>query len=249
MVQASRTRFGGIFRLAWLFAAVFTPGSGQAHEPSDLQAYGRQLQTAIVSRWNWPLHLPQESSCKVLIKQLPGGEVVDIVLLPECSFDDIGRSAIREAIARAAPLPYEGFESVFRPEVVLNFRIPTRPPTRLELVEMQEKSAEASPYKVLSEQNRPRFGAYLDGCIKHIQASLLVSPGLPQRPSTRMMTISLRSDGSLGHVVAEGTRAYDRESADLVSIVQSVAPCEPFPPEMKEDTRSLLFTHDFMMRK
>lgn len=233
---------------------VSADGAAQSSQESDLAAYGRALQRAIVSRWDWPVHAPQGSACKVRISQRAGGEVTNSIPTPECSFDESGKASIQDAIAKASPLPYEGFESVFQSELILNFRVPDRPPRREPLDEAAaaayaRKSAETSRYKVLSPQNQSRFGTYVEQCVRQIELQLQASDELPRRPLTRTMTVSVRSDGSLGNVVPQGTVPYEPVSANLIRVTRSVRPCSPFPPEMQTDTASLQFSHDFRIRR
>ena len=55
------------------------------------------------------------------IRQLPGGEVVDVTSAPSCPFDALGRQSVERAVLKASPLPYAGFESVFDRNLTLNF--------------------------------------------------------------------------------------------------------------------------------
>lgn len=229
-------------------------GVAQSSQESDSAAYGRALQREIVSRWQWPVQAPKGSACKVRVSQRRGGEVVASIPMPECSFDESGKASIQDAIAKASPLPYEGFESVFQPELILNFRVPDRPERREPLdqaaaVAYAKQSAETSRYKVLSPQNQARFGAYVEQCVRHIELQLQASNELPRRPVSRRMTVSVRSDGSLGHVVPQGTVPYEPVSANLIEVTRSVKPCPSFPPEMQADTQSLQFSHEFRIRR
>lgn len=91
-------------------------------QQSLMQAYVVALQTAIESRWLRPAYISPSASCKVKIRQLPGGEVVDLWVQPDCEYDEIGRHSIEAAVLKAQPLPYKGFESAFRRDLVLTFR-------------------------------------------------------------------------------------------------------------------------------
>ena len=39
-----------------------------------------------------------------------------------CPYDDAGKRSIENAVLRAQPLPYKGFEKVFQREVTFTFR-------------------------------------------------------------------------------------------------------------------------------
>ena len=58
----------------------------------------------------------------IRIRQVPGGEVIDVEVLPSCPYDELGRRSVEAAVLKAQPLPYAGFESVFKRDLILRFR-------------------------------------------------------------------------------------------------------------------------------
>jgi alkylation response protein AidB-like acyl-CoA dehydrogenase len=62
--------------------------------------------------------------CDVNIKQIPGGEVLSANVVEPCRTDALTKQSIEAAILRAQPLPYKGFESVFRREIIFTFCFP-----------------------------------------------------------------------------------------------------------------------------
>ncbi len=97
-----------------------TPGQGGTSE--DLTAkYAAAIQEAVLNQWIRPDTVPLGQRCRVSIRQLPGGDVMDVTVDPSCPFDEAGRRSLEAAVRRAAPLPYRGFESVFRRDLILNF--------------------------------------------------------------------------------------------------------------------------------
>lgn len=89
---------------------------------SGLQArYAAALQEAIVAKWTRPETVPLGSRCRIVIRQLPGGEVMSAEVSSPCAYDEQGRRSIEAAVLKAQPLPYAGFEAVFARTLTLNF--------------------------------------------------------------------------------------------------------------------------------
>ncbi|KAF1685018.1 protein TolA [Pseudoxanthomonas broegbernensis] len=97
-----------------------SPGQGGTSE--DLTAkYAAAIQQAVLNQWIRPDTVPLGQRCSLLIRQLPGGEVIDAKVQPGCPFDEAGKRSLEAAVLRAQPLPYRGFESVFNRNLTLNF--------------------------------------------------------------------------------------------------------------------------------
>lgn len=86
--------------------------------------YAAALQEAIRGKWTRPDSIPSGAPCRLVIRQLPGGEVVDAQVSSPCAYDEQGRRSIEAAVLKAQPLPYAGFESVFNRTLILNFKAP-----------------------------------------------------------------------------------------------------------------------------
>ena len=84
--------------------------------------YAAALQESIRAKWTRPENIPAGGLCVLKIRQLPGGEVVDVQVQSPCVFDEQGRRSVEAAVLKAQPLPYAGFERVFQPELRLGFR-------------------------------------------------------------------------------------------------------------------------------
>jgi colicin import membrane protein len=83
--------------------------------------YAAALQEAILRNWTRPDNVPLGQRCRIVIRQIPGGQVVSAEVEPSCPYDDLGRRSIEAAVLKAQPLPYAGFESVFNRTLLLNF--------------------------------------------------------------------------------------------------------------------------------
>lgn len=96
--------------------------SGGAGDAGLRGRYAAALQEAIRAKWNRPENIASGALCVLKIRQLPGGEVVDVQVQSPCVFDEQGRRSVEAAVLKAQPLPYAGFESVFARDVTLRFR-------------------------------------------------------------------------------------------------------------------------------
>jgi len=98
------------------------PAGGNNGVDTDLAArYAlAMLQTAEMN-WNRSL-APQSTACKVSFTQIPGGEIIDIRFL-SCPFDEQARESVERALRRS-PMPYAGFEPVFKRQIDLTFCYP-----------------------------------------------------------------------------------------------------------------------------
>jgi colicin import membrane protein len=102
-------------------AGMAAPGDNG--DDAGLKArYAAALRAAIQAKWTRPDSVPPDAICRLTIRQLPGGEVMDVKVSSPCAYDEPGRRSIEAAVLKAQPLPYEGFESVFQRTLILNFR-------------------------------------------------------------------------------------------------------------------------------
>lgn len=103
------------------------PPPGNEGVDAGLSArYAAALQAAILRNWTRPDTVPLGQRCKLVIRQIPGGEVIEAKVDPSCPYDEPGRRSIEAAVLKAQPLPYAGFESVFARTLNLNFQAQDR---------------------------------------------------------------------------------------------------------------------------
>lgn len=93
-------------------------------DSSDLQArYVAALSEAIRAKWKRPGNIDRVAGlCRLVITQSPGGLVREARTEEPCSYDEAARRSIESAVLMAQPLPYEGFESVFKRDIAFRFR-------------------------------------------------------------------------------------------------------------------------------
>ncbi len=86
-------------------------------------AYEAAIQNAVTQAWLRPDNIPEGTVCPIHIVQIPGGQVVSVTIEPSCPFNAAARRSVKNAVLRAQPLPYEGFEKSFRSDITLNFKV------------------------------------------------------------------------------------------------------------------------------
>lgn len=89
---------------------------------SDSAGYVQAVQAAILREWTRPESVRIGEVCPISIKQIPGGDVVEVRVLPECPYDELGRRSVEAAVLKASPLPYAGYEDAWRRIITFNFR-------------------------------------------------------------------------------------------------------------------------------
>jgi len=108
-------------------SASASPPSGNEGVDTGLAArYAAAIQEAILRNWTRPETVSLGQRCRLTIRQIPGGQVIDVQVAPSCPYDDLGRRSVEAAVLKAQPLPYAGFESVFQRTLTLNFEAQDR---------------------------------------------------------------------------------------------------------------------------
>jgi len=96
--------------------------TGMAGKDDSLQAqYFAAIQNAVTNNWLRPDNTPGGVRCMLRIVQIPGGEVIGVQIANPCNADPQTRASIEQAVKRAAPLPYKGYEQVFSRDINFNF--------------------------------------------------------------------------------------------------------------------------------
>ena len=99
-----------------------TAQSGNEGKDDSLQAqYFAAIQSAITNNWLRPDSTQPGLRCTIRIVQIPGGDVIGVQLSNPCNADPQTRTSIEQAVKRASPLPFKGFEKVFSRDFNLNF--------------------------------------------------------------------------------------------------------------------------------
>jgi colicin import membrane protein len=96
-------------------------GRLQAMQADAKAAYAFAIRQRVMSRWVQPPTATAGIECIVNIRQLPGGEVMD-VSIGRCNGDAAVRRSIEAAVRNASPLPSPADPSVFQRNIQLEFR-------------------------------------------------------------------------------------------------------------------------------
>lgn len=103
--------------------AAPTPMAGNNGVDTSLRAaYVLAIQNAVERNWRRPETIRAGQRCRIVIVQIPGGEVISADVDPTCPYDALGRDSLERAVFAASPLPYAGFEDVFERRLGLNFQ-------------------------------------------------------------------------------------------------------------------------------
>ena len=99
----------------------------QGADLSKLQReYGEAIQLRLEASWKPTFPVRAGSRCHVLIRQIPGGEVIMAQTSQPCDFDRQARTLLERTVTDASPMPYRGFESVFQRQIIYVFKAPQR---------------------------------------------------------------------------------------------------------------------------
>lgn len=103
------------------------PPAGNNGADDNLKGkYAEAIRVAVSAQWTRPDSVPLGTRCKVVIRQLPGGQVTNADVQPGCPMDQAGQDSLERAVLKAQPLPYRGFETVFARQFTLNFEAQDR---------------------------------------------------------------------------------------------------------------------------
>ena len=103
-------------------AAASAPAGSNGTDTDLTARYVAAIQQAIRQNWIKPDSVPLSQVCLLVIRQIAGGEVIDVQVDPSCPYDDAGKRSIEAAVLKAQPLPYAGFETVFSRTLRLKFK-------------------------------------------------------------------------------------------------------------------------------
>lgn len=97
------------------------PAGNNGVDEGLLAKYIAAIQQQVSGQWTRPESVPLGTRCRVVIRQLPGGQVMSAEVQPGCAMDQAGQDSLERAVLKSQPLPYRGFESVFNRTLNFNF--------------------------------------------------------------------------------------------------------------------------------
>lgn len=141
VVAGSFARVSARVRLAGLALAVALPAApvlaapaaneiGRACDspehclPQNQLRYYEVVRQAIGQHWLPPDSAAAESVCTLDLTLAAGGKVTAVRAVEPCGLDEAGRSSLLAAVRAASPLPYQGYQQVFRPRLRLAMHVP-----------------------------------------------------------------------------------------------------------------------------
>ncbi len=104
-----------------------SPAGSNGNDDGLRAKYAAAIQAAVLRQWVRPDTVAVGTKCSLVIRQLPGGEVMDVqVDTGNCAMSAEGQESVKRAVLKARPLPYHGFESVFARSITFNFQAQNR---------------------------------------------------------------------------------------------------------------------------
>jgi colicin import membrane protein len=92
------------------------------NDKSLLAEYSSAIVKVVRDNWNRPDTTPSGLRCAITITQIPGGSVIDTSIGSPCNADMVTQNSIKQAVTKAQPLPYKGYESVFQRNITFIFK-------------------------------------------------------------------------------------------------------------------------------
>ena len=83
--------------------------------------YGAAIINVVKQNWNRPDNAQPGLRCAIRVIQIPGGEVINATIVAPCNADLATQNSIVQAVTKAQPLPYKGYESVFQRDITFIF--------------------------------------------------------------------------------------------------------------------------------
>jgi colicin import membrane protein len=90
-------------------------------DTSLLSEYSAAIINVVRLNWNRPDNAQPGLRCTVNVIQLPGGDVMSATAVSPCNADPVTRASIEQAVTKAQPLPYKGYEKVFARQITFIF--------------------------------------------------------------------------------------------------------------------------------
>jgi colicin import membrane protein len=83
--------------------------------------YIADIANKVERNWLRPPSAKRGLSCKVVVKQIPGGEVINVAVT-HCTGDEVFRRSVETAVYKASPLPSPPDPALFDREIVFTFK-------------------------------------------------------------------------------------------------------------------------------
>jgi colicin import membrane protein len=104
-------------------AAAAQRAAEQKQLASAAELYALAIQQKVQRHWIKPPYATSGQTCRVLIRQIPGGEVISVEMR-SCDGDAALQRSVEQAIYMASPLPEPPDPRVFARDLAFTFRVP-----------------------------------------------------------------------------------------------------------------------------
>ncbi len=101
---------------------VGVPNGAEDAKRTKLTLYSAAIEAAVTRQWTRPVGTPAGLQCQIRVSQIPGGGVIDVSIGSPCNASAVARNSIINAVKKADPLPYKGFEDVFERRITFTFQ-------------------------------------------------------------------------------------------------------------------------------
>lgn len=83
--------------------------------------YKYAIRDKISRNWNKPITMQDSYQCSVLVKQIPGGEIVNVEI-KSCNGNAVFKQSVENALNKVKTLPYSGYQEVFSRDIEFIFK-------------------------------------------------------------------------------------------------------------------------------
>lgn len=83
--------------------------------------YKYSIRDKISRNWNKPITTQDNYQCNVFVKQIPGGEIINVEI-KSCNGDAVFKQSVQNALLKVKTLPYSGYEEVFSRDIEFTFK-------------------------------------------------------------------------------------------------------------------------------
>lgn len=96
-------------------------GSASGSSTGNQKRWLDAVSKAIERQWIRPDGIPKDQACPIRIRIIPGGEVISASVQPSCPYSAAAKASVQDAVMRASPLPFKGFENDYARDFTVNF--------------------------------------------------------------------------------------------------------------------------------
>jgi hypothetical protein len=210
-----------------------------------MSKYIADITNQVMRRWHYSPGLV--GTCVVEVTQKPGGIVTRVTVLLSCPYDDVNKHAVINAVMNASPLPYQGFESVFRDNLGIVFTPPSATDCHAgPAFKACEQAKVNELFKELDEaQARERTAAlrarYTEAIKEAVRRQFVRPDSMSQTPC--LVKVVQRPGGWVESVSVDHSCPYDLASRRGVE--GAVLRAQPFPYKGFEAVFSPTFEFQF----